>query len=200
MRVLLADPDRDLLSGYQRLMETDGDSVKTAFDGTQVLNLLGSGMFDLAILNEQLPRIAHERLIHGLREEHIPVIALLTDPVHIRRLCRTEPASAYLSFPFFPSELKILSKSVVEKAGSVIRLDCMGVQIEIHDFRFAGSDVFLTANEIDILTRLSKEEIYLRRQERVYAHSLNEKLSKLNGPLLHVAYQEKKGYRLVRMI
>ncbi len=200
MRVLLADPDRDFLSGYRILMEADGNAVETAFDGARVFNLLGSGKFDLAVLNERLPRIDHERMMRGLRSERIPVVTLLDCPVGLRHLRRKELSSAYLSFPFSPSELKSLTRSVLDKAASPIRLDCAGVEIRIERFRVRGAEINLTSDEIDILTRLSEHDAFLTRNQRVYAHSLNEKFAKPDGFPLSIAYQEKKGYRLVKRV
>ncbi|MBR4211967.1 MAG: hypothetical protein IKR84_06240, partial [Oscillibacter sp.] len=67
MRLLLADSDRDMLSAYRRLLQLSGHTAATAFDGVQVLQLLDAASFDLAIVNERLPRIAHERILDGLR-------------------------------------------------------------------------------------------------------------------------------------
>ena len=199
MQILLADPDRDLLSGYRRLMEKSGNSVQTAFDGTQILSLLGNKSFDLAVLNEHLPRIAHERMIHSLYGEKIPVIVLLDRPVHIRHLCQKEPASAYLPFPFSPSELRTLARNVLDKSVSPVRLNCADTEIHIDGFRFSGTDIRLTTDEIDILTRLSAKETPLPYQQRVYIHSLNAKLAELDSPSLRISYREEKGYRLVKL-
>ena len=200
MKVLLADPNRDFLSGYGCLLEKAGHSVSTAFDGTQVLSLLGSVTFDLAVLNEHLPRIAHESMIHSLHGEHIPVIVLLDRPVHIRHLCRREPADAYLSFPFTPTELETLLHSVTDKAARPVHLNCMGISLDIERFRVSGTDVYLTAGEMDVLSSLCREEGFLPYAQRVYVQSLNEKLANVNGFPLRIAYLEEKGYRLVKKV
>ena len=116
MRILLADSDRDMLSVYRRLMEMAGHTAETAFDGIQVLKLLGAAPFDLAVINERLPRIAHERILSALRNQGTPALVLLDRPLHVSRLCGEELANAYLTFPFFPAELSALALDVTRKA------------------------------------------------------------------------------------
>lgn len=195
MRLLLADPDRDLLSGFCRLMELDGHSVDTAFDGTQVLRLLDAGAYDLMILNERLPRAAHGRLME--RAGHTPVIVLLNRPVDLRHLCQREPAGAYLTFPFSPGDLTALADSVLEKRRSGGERDCMGVKVDVGGFRLSGTEIRLTAGEIDLLGQLSESPVSLPFRRRVYVHALNIKLEKAGYSQARILYEEGKGYRLI---
>ena len=197
MRVLLADPDRDMLFAYRRLLEIAGYAAETAFDGEQALALLDTASFDLAIVNERLPRLAHERIMRALRGKGVPVIVLLDAPVNMKRLCGENLPSAYLSYPFFPSELFSLAEDVLKKARVTEEADYMGVRVDVGGFRFSGADIALTAGEIDALTRISGQGEPLPFEKRVYAHSLNWKLSKLNRPKMRVEYLENQGYRLV---
>ena len=197
MRLLLADPDRDMLFAYRRLMELAGHTAETAFDGVQVLDILETSSFDLAVVEERLPRIAHERVIRSLINKGVPVIVLLETPVSVARLCRKELASAYLSHPFSPAELFGLAANVLNKAGAGKDADCLGLRIDVRGFRFSGTDIRLTAGEMDALTQLAGHGVALPFEKRVYAHSLNRKLEKLDGPRIRVEYLEKQGYRLV---
>ena len=187
MKALLADPDRDMLFAYRRLMELAGHAAETAFDGVQVLDILETACFDLAVVSERLPRIAHERVIRRLISKGVPAIVLLDAPVSVGRLCRKELANAYLSHPFSPAELFGLAADVLEKANAEKSADCMGLRLDVRGFRFSGTDIRLTAGEMDALTRLAGQETPLPFEKRVYAHSLNRKLAKL----------ENQGYRLV---
>ena len=198
MRLLLADSDRDMLSAYGRLMEMSGHTAATAFDGVQVLQLLDDAPFDLAVVNERLPRIPHERILGDLRRHGVPVIALLDGPLHSNRLCGAELANAYLTFPFFPSELSELARDVWRKARDGATVDCMGVGVDTRGFRFAGTDIRLTAVEMDTLSQLSERDTPLPFEKRVYVHALNRKLERLDAPRIRIEYREEKGYRLVR--
>lgn len=195
MRVLFADSDRDLLSGYQRLMETEGYTVDTAFDGTQALELLGTGAYDLVILNERLPRAAHGQLME--RTGQTPVIVLLDSQVDLRHLCQRKLPEAYLSFPFSPGDLTALAVRVLEKRRSREKKDCMGILVDEGSFRFSGTDLRLTAEEIDLLIQLTKGALPLPFHRRVYVQALNLKLKSAGYAQARVVYEEGKGYRLI---
>ena len=186
MKVLLAAPDRDMLFAYRRLMELAGHTAQTAFDGVQVLEILETASFDLAVLDERLPRIAHERVMRRLISKGVPVVVLLNAPVSAKRLCRKELANAYLSHPFSSAELFALAANVLEKANAGKEADYMGLRIDVSGFRFSGTDIRLTAGEIDALTQLVGQGTPLPFEKRVYAHSLNRKLEKLDSPRIRV--------------
>ena len=73
----------------------------------------------------------------------------------------------------------------------------MGLRIDVRGFRFADTDIRLTAGEMDALTQLAGQGMPLPFEKRVYAHSLNRKLEKLGSPQMRVEYLENQGYRLV---
>ena len=196
MKLLLADPNRDLLSGYKKLLELRGHSVRTAFDGTQVLTLLGETKFDLAILNERLPRVGHDQMVRNLREEGIPVLVLLDSPLNTKTLLRTELANAYLPFPFSPGELSALMENVLGKVRSTGTLECMGVRVDVPAFCFSSTRVRLTAGEMDVLEKLSRRERLAGSGNGVWVHSLNQKLDRLRQRV-RIAYTAEKGYRMV---
>lgn len=197
MRVLFADPDRDLLSAYQKLMETEGYTADTVFDGTQVLKMLDTAAYDLAVLNERLPRVAHGQLVRRLRDKEVPVIVLLYETVDARRLYQRDLASAYLSFPFSPADFFALAKNVLKKRQEGETLNCLGIPVDVRFFRFSGTDVCLTADEIDLLTRLFSGAVQLPAKRRVYVHALNLKLEQAGISSSRIAYQDGAGYTLM---
>ena len=69
MRILIAAPDRDLLTAYDKLLTGSGHAVVTAFDGTQVMRLLAGRGVDLAILDRCLPRADVGAVTAALRRE-----------------------------------------------------------------------------------------------------------------------------------
>lgn len=200
LRILLADPNRDLLSVYGQLLEKQGHSVRTAFDGTRVLALLGESAFDFAIVNECLPRVRHDRLIRSFQDTAIPVLVLLDRPVNRKTLLRRELANAYLPFPFSPEELFAALEDVREKAACAETLEYQGVSVPVSAFRFTGTDVRLTAEEIDVLRKLFRREALTGGGWGVWVHALNQKLERLAGKeRFRIAYAAEKGYGLVSM-
>lgn len=103
MNILLADPDRDMLLCYARLLELAGNEAVTAFDAAGLFGRWEEKRPDLIILNTDLPGLDRGGLAARTAADPVPLLML--------GLCRTAPASdggfpsAYLAYPFRPEEL-----------------------------------------------------------------------------------------------
>ena len=195
MKILLAASDRDLLQGYEKLLTMDGHQVTTAFDGAQVVELMAGGPYDIAVLEEKLPRIGGEQLLELLRREALPAILLLDERVSVKHLLRASPPEAYLSFPFLPADLTELLDSTVRKLAAKEIERFGGVAVDAARFRFAGTAVRLTTQEIDLMEALARREKPQGRQARTIIQALNEKLARLGS--VRIEYELQKGYKLV---
>ena len=196
MNILLADSNRDLLQCYQKLLTMDGHTVTTAFDGAQVVSLLGREKFDMAVLEEALPRIELDRLLQALDREKIPVIVLTGGNVTVKALLAAALPSAYLSFPFLPADLRRLMEEVREKSQSAETLSCGGVEVDVARFCFSGTLTRLTNGEIELLKALDNPLRTAGKRTRVMIQALNEKLKTIGKPA-RIVYEMEKGYRLV---
>ena len=200
MNILLADSNRDLLQCYQKLLAMDGHTVTTAFDGAQVTALLEPEKYDVAILEQRLPRMALDRLLRDLERNRIPVIVLTEGPVTVKTLLGTPLPNAYLIFPFLPEDLKRMIREVTEKARSAEILRRGGVAVDVGAFRIDGTAVRLTNGEINLLRELSVPRRTAGKRTRVMIRALNEKLKsagKNAGKTARIVYEMEKGYRLV---
>ena len=101
MRILLAAPDRDLLTCYREILAVPFGEVVTAFDGTQVLSLLQTESFDLVLLDSDIPRVSRKGLFRRIREKKIPVIEMTAG----RNLPGDPAPDAVLTYPFTPEEI-----------------------------------------------------------------------------------------------
>ncbi len=196
MNILLADSDRDLLQCYRKLLTMDGHTVTTAFDGAQTVSLLGPGKFDIAILEEDLPRIDRDQLVQALNKRRIPVILLATGPVTVKTLLGPALPNAYLSFPFLPADLKQLIQAVTDKTRSPETVNCCGVEVDVAGFCFTGTATRLTNGEIDLMKALCQPLQAAGKRTRVMIQALNEKMKTLEKPA-RIIYEMEKGYRLV---
>lgn len=103
MNILLADPDRDMLLCYARLLELAGNEAVTAFDAAGLVGRWEENRPDLIILNTDLPGLDRNGLAAKAAADPVPLLML--------GLSRTAPApgggfpSAYLAYPFRPEEL-----------------------------------------------------------------------------------------------
>ncbi len=196
MEILLAASNRDLLQCYQKLLTMDGHTVTGAFDGARTIFLLSQRKFDIAIMEQGLPRIELDQLLGTLTEAGTPVILLADENVTVKTLLRPQQPSAYLSLPFLPSDLTGLMRSVMEKARSGELLRCGEVEVDVSGFRFSGADTHLTNGEIDLLRELKTRRRTAGKRTRVMIQALNEKLKAL-GKHARIIYEMEKGYRLV---
>ena len=196
MRILLADSDRDLLQSYRKLLSMDGHEVVTAFDGPQVVSGLGKGPYDLAILEESLPRMEHEEMLRLFKEAGAPVIVLTDGRVTVRHLLRPALPNAYLPFPFLPEDLTRLMERVVEKKRSGGTIPCGGAEVDVSGFCFAGTSVRLTDGEIDLLDDLKQQKRVTGKRARTLIQAVNEKLRGM-GKDTRIVYELEKGYRMV---
>jgi len=66
--VLLVDDDEDMLLLFKRILEGDGYSVEAATTGRGAVELCGSSVFQLAIVDIRLPDIPGYDLVRQLRD------------------------------------------------------------------------------------------------------------------------------------
>ena len=196
MNVLLADSNRDLLQSYQKLLTMDGHTVTTAFDGTQAVSLLSQQKYDIAILEERLPRIRNEQLLQFLDEKQTPVIVLTDRGATVKALLQSALPNGYLPLPFLPADLTALMGAVMEKVQSKETFSCCGVDVDIAGFRISGTKTRLTNGEIDLLRELEKPRRTASKRTRIMIQALNEKLRGI-GKHTRIIYEIEKGYRLV---
>lgn len=195
MKILLADSDRDMLMCFQKLITLSGREVMTAFDGTQVVNLLAGSRFDLVILNDRIPRVRSSEIIKHLNEEDIPVIVILENKVNAKLLTDEVLANAYLPLPFLPNELLTLIEEVSAKHATKKKLVFADMEVDVAGFKL-GEQQRITNEEIAILEALLSEQTFNAKRAGPYINSLNHKFEKLRKKV-HIRYVMGKGYGLV---
>ena len=195
MKILLADPDRDLVWSFKALLEQEGNEVSTAFDGAQVINKAFTEKYDEVILSSSIPRVNDRDIVKMLNDEKCPVILLLNRNINADILLDGVLANAYLSFPFYPYELTALSDRVAEKAAGNEMLSFGDVQIDVSAFLLCCSER-VTSQEIDVFRALAEKQELDPKKAEPFIGSLNNKLRRLNKKT-RIRYVMKEGYRLV---
>lgn len=217
MRILIAAPDRDFLTCYQKVLELEGFETATAFDGFQVMAWLQERSYDFVILDRSLPRVGHDRLIKLVNEMEIPVIVLQTMKMDARLLLKDHLANAYLRYPFQSKELLRVIKEVSQKRQNEQVLRVGDVNLNTRTFLLSDK-LRITNEEIDILEFLAKmqtdrqgfkdkaggsvteasgEKMELPvRHGLYYVNALNQKFEKLQKKV-RIQYEMNKGYGLV---
>ena len=197
MRVMLANPDRDFLLAFTRLLEYENDEVTAVFDGTQVITKLASQQKpDIVVLDEGIPRISSREILKQLNENDIPVIMISDRKINSGKLMDNILANAYLSLPFMPGELTELIKSIDSKHKSKEKLEYEDVKFDISGFRLCD-EIRVTNEEIDIFRSLVNKGETENKRAVPYINALNRKLRKLRKRPA-IKYVINEGYRLVK--
>ena len=195
MNILLAESDRDFVSAFERLLQTEHHTVRTAFDGTQAVTKLTESRCDMVILGEELPRISYQEIIRLLNNSNTPVVVISYRKINTGVLTKENLASSYLTLPFLPQELLALIDSIAEKRQSGERIEYHDVSFDLSDFKLCGS-LRVTNEEIDIFHSLMHNQELDSKRAGPYINALNEKLEKLKKQP-RIRYRMQQGYRLV---
>lgn len=125
LRVLVADDNAANRMLLAKVLDMDGHSVEFAHDGEEALDALETGLFDLVLMDINMPEMSgYEatklyRMTH-LGEAHLPIIALTADATpETARLCREAGMDAILTKPIEPSHLlSVLRETAQEHAAT----------------------------------------------------------------------------------
>ena len=125
-RILLVDDERDVVTLIKFMLEKDGHTIVTAYDGAEALAKAGieprdetSVIPDLVILDVMMPIMdgyaVCARLQEDARTKSIPIIVLTAKGGSNDQLNPTCRATAHLEKPFDPKALRELVASILEK-------------------------------------------------------------------------------------
>lgn len=195
MNILLADPDRDFLNAFQRLLTAEQHIVRTSFDGTQVIRKLAETKDELVILNDVLPRIPSQEILKMLNDDNLPVIVVSHQKINTGILIQEPLANAYLSFPFLPAELLHLIDSIIRKQQTAEKLCYEDVTFDLAAFKLCGQ-LRVTNEEIEIFQTLVSDGELDNKRAGPYINALNYKLETLQKSP-RIRYIIHEGYRLV---
>ena len=165
MKLLLVDPDRDLIEMLTGWLKTLGYAVHRAYSGQQARTVWTDQQPDLVILDTALKDDDALSLCREMRHRHDALVLVLTDgkDVHDEVRCLESGADDYLRKPFFPAQLlariRALSRrnrsTLALRPSSVItvgplRVDSLHNQVSLH-----GQVAQLTPTESKLLHLLA---------------------------------------------
>ena len=194
MKILLAAPDRDLLECEKQLLEDGEREIVTAFDGTQVLSMLQTESFDIVILDRDIPRIDHRRIISRIKEIRIPVIVLTDSRASVSQLTEEALPNTYLSYPFTSEKLTDVIQNTLDEASSDDRFDFFGVGVDASEFKIADGP-YLTADEIRVMKTLLRGG-RITTDDGAAVGAMNVKFARI-GSGVRIRYRTKKGFEVV---
>jgi two-component system, OmpR family, copper resistance phosphate regulon response regulator CusR len=173
MRVLVVEDERKVAHALRDGLSAQGYEVVVAHDGEQGLQQIGSGAFDLMVLDLMLPRRDGHEVLASMRQRGLatPVLVLTArDSIEDRVIGLDNGADDYLVKPFAFPELLARMRALLRRGGpsAPIRLVLGDLQLDVMSRKATRSDqsLQLTVREFELL------EYLLRHQGQVVSREM----------------------------
>jgi DNA-binding response OmpR family regulator len=120
VKILIADPDRDLVEMLTGWLKSLGYEVYRAFNADRAKHEWANQQPDLVILDPALKDMDGLALCREMRSKHDALVLVLSDAhdVHEEVRCLESGADDYLRKPFYPSHLLARIRAVSRRARS----------------------------------------------------------------------------------
>ena len=118
MRILFADDDRELCRAARTLLEHEGYTVETVYNGSDALEMAETGSFDGIILDWMMPEMSGISVLGELRRNGITTPCLMLTArteVEDRVAGLDTGADDYLSKPFNTIELLARLRAIIRR-------------------------------------------------------------------------------------
>ncbi|MBR0303623.1 MAG: response regulator transcription factor [Clostridia bacterium] len=191
MKILLAVPDRDLLSGLHKYLVSLGCEVATAHDGVIAIERLRESQLDAALVDDDLPRVPLDSVLDALSGAGVRATVLTKRRINAKMLCGKVCADSYISYPFLPEEIASWL-GAAPPAGDGFSIAGVGVSLAAR--KLGGRS--LTAEEIRLLRELSAGGTLPCDVPIYYIEAINVKLAS-EGATCSVRYFAGEGFRVV---
>lgn len=179
--ILVCDDDKDIVEAISIYLETAGYNVLKAYNGLEALEVIGSKVVHLVIIDIMMPEMDGIKATRLLRERSkVPVIFLSAKSEDADKILGLDiGADDYVTKPFNPLELVARVKSQIRRyteLGTIAATDNDDVIVNgglvIDDkaktVSVDGDDVKLTPIEYDILLFLTKNSGIVFTTSQIY--------------------------------
>jgi DNA-binding response OmpR family regulator len=131
-RILVVEDDPHSRKGLQESLLAEGHGVEAATDGWQGFQKIKEGIFDLAIVDLDLPPVLGVRVsgwdVVRILRAYAPDIPILMvsaqDDGNIQRLVKRFRVSAFMVKPIDPAEVKAFIRGLERQPGQGAVVDC----------------------------------------------------------------------------
>ena len=211
MRILIVEDERALCDAIARSLRNLAYSVDCCHDGQEALDLLGVEVFDLVVLDLNLPRIDGMAVLRELRKTDCETKVLILSArgeVSDKVAGLDAGANDYLSKPFHLDELEARIRSLTRRqfTQNDLILTCGRVAFDTKS-RTATTDgqaLTLTRKEIGILEYLLLNQGRPVSQEELIDHVWDNSVDNFSNSIrVHISALRKKlrtalGYDPIR--
>jgi two-component system copper resistance phosphate regulon response regulator CusR len=200
MKILLVEDEERLASFIRKGISAEGYEVEVAYDGRAGLALFRREIYDLIILDVNLPQINGFELCRLIRSENeaIPVLMLTAlDSLADKSDGFNAGADDYLAKPFEFQELLLRIRALTRRSGSrpkqILRLADLELNLDTKTVTRAGKRIDLTTREYALIEylMLNKGKIISRVDisERVWSLNFDTNSNVID---VYISYLRKK--------
>jgi DNA-binding response OmpR family regulator len=180
MKLLIVDPDRDLVEMLNSWLKTLGFEVYRAYTGEGAKSKWEEHEPDLVVLDPNLKDVDALAMCHEMRFQHDALVLVLTEgkDVHDEVRCLESGADDYVRKPFFPSQLlariHALSRrgrsSLAQRPSSIISVGPIRVDALHNEVSVNGKVSRLTPTESKLLHLLAVNANNVCTAEQIVSH------------------------------
>ncbi|WP_138993329.1 response regulator transcription factor [Larkinella sp. C7] len=200
MKILLVEDEERLASFIRKGISAEGYEVEVAYDGRTGLALFQREIYDLIILDVNLPQLNGFELCRLIRSENeaIPVLMLTAlDSLADKSDGFNAGADDYLAKPFEFQELLLRLRALTRRSGSrpkqILRLADLELNLDTKTVTRAGKRIDLTTREYALIEylMLNKGKIISRVDisERVWSLNFDTNSNVID---VYISYLRKK--------
>ena len=200
MKILLVEDEERLASFIRKGMSAEGYEVEIAYDGRTGLSLFRRDVYDIIILDVNLPQMNGFDLCKLIRSENeaVPVLMLTAlDSMADKSDGFNAGADDYLAKPFEFQELLLRIRALTRRNGSkpkqVLRLVDLELNLDAKTVTRAGKRIDLTTREYALMEylMLNKGRIISRMDisERVWSLNFDSHTNVID---VYISYLRKK--------
>lgn len=200
MKILLVEDEERLASFIRKGMSAEGYEVEVAYDGRIGLSLFRRDVYDIIILDVNLPQINGFELCRLIRSENEAVAVLMLtalDSLADKSDGFNAGADDYLAKPFEFQELLLRVRALTRRNGSkhkqVLRLADLELNLDTKTVTRAGKRIDLTTREYALMEymMLNKGKIISRVDisERVWSLNFDSSTNVID---VYISYLRKK--------
>lgn len=180
MKLLIVDPDRDLVEMLTSWLKTLGYEVYRAYSGDRAKIEWEEQEPDLVLLDTAINDVNALEMCQNLRHKHDALVLIMTDSKSVQDevYCLESGADDYLRKPFFPSQLiariHALSRrgrsSLTQRPSSIITVGPIKVDTLRNEVSINGKMARLTPTESKLLHLLAVNANNVCTSNQIVSH------------------------------
>lgn len=213
MHILVVEDNKRLSDSLKRVLEDDGYSIDTAYNGLDGEEMALLGNYDILILDIMLPEKDGLAVCRDLRNKRIntPILMLTArDALDDRVKGLDSGADDYLIKPFEVAELRARIRALLRRESSsrspLLQVGDLTLDPATHAVERAGQPVDLTAKEYSLLEYFMRHPNHLISREMVesnlwsYDHVVSSNVVDVYIRRLRVKIDDKHKIKLFETI